>query len=396
MNILAILFSVGIPALFLLIIYSLDLYASRSFQLVLLCTAWGAIGAYAIALFLNSRVGIPLMVSFGVPRAMLVAAISVYFAPIVEELAKALSLVYISRRSEFTYFVDGAIYGFAAGIGFSIRENFLYINQNPDQAVLLALLRAFSTCLMHGAAAGLVGAAVGRFRFQQRRSGRGLGVIGGLVAAMLLHALFNRFAGELPVVGIVFGLLGVIGIGMVIGKGLREQRAWLSETLGRQVGVTAAEVRAAQAYGGLDDLLRPIISQFPKKAEEIENLLLCQAQLGIKRKVQERIETPKLRAQLDAEVEELQQRMERLRGEVGPYIMTYLRGVFPEGAFDLWARLELVAAQTGPADLQRWMQMANLIETRSTEPPKQDLFARLQAVQAEREQPTAPKDEGQA
>jgi RsiW-degrading membrane proteinase PrsW (M82 family) len=121
-TVLAVVIAAGIPALFLLLIYTLDLYASRAFRLVVLCFGWGALGAFGLSYLINTYVGLPLGQALKVnPQLFLVVA----FAPVVEEIAKSLSLFYVSRRSEFTYFVDGAIYGFAAGIGFSIIENFV-------------------------------------------------------------------------------------------------------------------------------------------------------------------------------------------------------------------------------------------------------------------------------
>ena len=382
-TILAVVIAAGIPALFLLLIYTLDLYASRAFRLVVLCFGWGAVGAFGLAYLTNTYAGLPLGRTLKVdPQLFLVIA----FAPVVEEIAKSLSLFYVSRRSEFTYFVDGAIYGFAAGIGFSIIENFLYLSVNPGIGIALALTRAFSTCLMHGTAAGLVGTVVGRFRFR-RHSGRRLALVGGWAAAVLLHAFFNGISRVAPLaelaavaLAVAIGLAGVGLIALFINLGLREERQWLGETLNRQVGVTAAEARAAQAYGNLDEVLKPIAQQFPQKAEQVEILLLQQAQMGIKRKVEQRLDDPKLKEQLAQEIAQLRAEMERLRKEIGPYVMAYVRSVFPEGALDVWARLELVAAQTGPTDLKRWAEMLSAGEGRST---SRDIFARLKEAQKE-------------
>lgn len=378
---LATLIAISIPALFLVLIYMLDLYASRTFGLVMLCFGWGAVGAFSMAYGINTLTSRPLAEVLGVDVFLLLV---IAVAPVVEELSKSFSLLYVSRRPEFTYFVDGAIYGFAAGIGFSIIENFLYLSRNPELGITLALTRALSTCLMHGTAAGLVGAAVGRFRFR-RRSGRGLAMVGGWGAAILLHALFNAVVQKAPlsqtlVVGLAIGigLAGVALIGLFITLGLREERAWLAETLDRQVGVSSAEVRAAQAYGSLDEMLEPISQQFPQKAEQIQALLLQQAQMGIKRKVRQQVDDEKLQEQLEQEIAQLRAKMESLRKEIGPYVMAYVRGVFPEGALDLWARLELIAGQTGPPDLQRWTQMLSGGEAPST---GRDIFARLQETQ---------------
>jgi hypothetical protein len=152
----------------------------------------------------------------------------------------------------------------------------------------------------------------------------------------------------------------------------------MGETLNRKVGVTAAEARAAQAYGNLDEVLKPIAQQFPQKAEQVEELLLQQAQMGIKSKVEQRLDDPQLKEQLTKEIAQLRAEMERLRKEIGPYVMAYVRSVFPEGALDVWARLEMIAAHTGPADLERWAKTLTADEMRST---GRDIFARLKEAQ---------------
>ena len=377
-TVIALLIATGIPIIFLVVIYTLDLYASRAFRLVLICFAWGGLGGLGLSYVFNSYVALPIIYTLGLSQVFLY----VLFAPIAEEILKSLSLFYVSRRPEFTYFVDGAIYGFAAGIGFSITENYLYLSQRPGMAIALALTRGFSTCLMHGTAAGLVGAAVGRFRFQQT-SGKRLALIGGWVAAILFHALFNgvaQFTESLGMVGtLVAVVIGLVGVGLIaffIAMGLREQRQWLAETLDRKVGVTGAEVRAAQAYADMADILKPIASQFRDKAELVEQLVLLQAQLGIKRKVHNQLDDqPELQTQLAAEIEQMQERMEQIRKDVGAYVMMYVRNVFPEGALDVWGRLELIAAHTGPADLQRWTKM---LSSEGREAPERSIFDSLQ------------------
>jgi len=65
-------------------------------------------------------------------------------APIVEEVFKSLILLYLVRRANTTFFVDGAVYGFAAGIGFAIAENMLYLSRlDADASVVVATSRAF-------------------------------------------------------------------------------------------------------------------------------------------------------------------------------------------------------------------------------------------------------------
>ncbi len=387
MNPLAILLAAGIPAIFLLIIYTQDLYASRTFRLVLICFAWGALGGVGLSYLFNTYVAYPTIRRLGWDMLLLY----VLFAPIAEELIKSLVLLYVSRRAEFTYFVDGAIYGFASGIGFSIVENFLYLSQNPQMGIALAVSRAFSTCLMHGAASGLVGIAIGRVRFQ-KKGRRSLGLIAGWIAAMVLHALFNVITRSeaLPrtlqgIVPIGIGFAGVGLIACVISLGLREQKQWFADTLDRKVGVTGAEVRAAQAYSSLEEMLEPITEQFPQKTEQVMALVLRQAQLGIKRKVQEKLDDPKQKEQLTQEIAQMQTEMESLRKAIGPYVMTFVRSVFPTGELNVWGRLELLAAQAGPVDEAEWNRRVPVPQKTPADAPKRSVFS---AIQAQADKPT--------
>ncbi len=350
---MATLIAIGIPLLFLLLIYVLDLYASSTFRLVIVCFAWGAIGGAGLSYLVNTRITVPLIQH----RAWNYVLLYVVFAPVVEEIFKSLVLFDVSHRPAFTYFVDGAVYGFAAGIGFSIIENFLHMSYYPERKVSLAFVRAFSVCLMHGTATGLVGVAVGRFRFR-RRNGRRLAMIVGWVAAILLHAGFNsvsqtEFFRQEWIIPIQMGI-GLSGVGLmmlVILIGLGEQREWIAEILREKIGMTEAEVRGAQASGYLEEVLEPIVRQFPKEAEQLESLLRSEAKLGIKRKVQQGIQDAKLQATLGQEVAELEEDTERLRKEMGPCTNFYMQCVFPQGGSDTRACMEeMVACTYSPSE----------------------------------------------
>jgi RsiW-degrading membrane proteinase PrsW (M82 family) len=385
-DLLAALVAVGVPVLFLVLIYTLDLYASRTFRLVVLCFGWGAVGAVSLAYLINTAVGLPLARQLSArPALFLVIA----FAPVVEEILKALVLLTVARRSEFTYFGDGAIYGFASGIGFSIVENFQYMSQHPAVMIPLLLVRTFSTCLVHGTATGLVGTALGRFRFHPR-SRRWLGLAGGAVAAILLHAAFNAVTqvdayagaaigvsisgGALVFVGMGIGLAGVGLIAFFVLLGLREERRWLAETLDRELGMTEREVRAVQAYGNLERVLKPIARKFPRKERQVEDLLLREAQAGIKLRVQERLDDPQQRKRLAEDVAELEEEIAHLRHEVGACVLTYVRCVLPEGALDTSCKWELLTACTGSPDLQ---PLAEVLSDSVRRPPRRDLLSRL-------------------
>jgi len=98
--------------------YKLDLYGTGSFRIVLfVCLGNGGLRA-GLSHQHHAR-GAGLITPDTLRR---------YFAP-VSEKSSALILIYLVRRP-FTYFVDGAIYGFAIGVGFAIIENYSYIFGN--------------------------------------------------------------------------------------------------------------------------------------------------------------------------------------------------------------------------------------------------------------------------
>ncbi len=340
--------AIAIPLAFLYLVRWLDLYASGSFKVLLICLGWG-VAAFFLALQINTFVGS--IVGFGL--------LVVLFAPIIEEILKSAVLVYLVRRPSFTYFVDGAIYGFAAGTAFAVLENLLYLSRaGAGEALFLALGRALSTSLMHGSASALVGISLGRLRY-----GRGLtrilSLFLGWVAAMSLHIAFNNTLSRVPgglsvLVAIALGLGGVGMVAAFIFWGLRQERRWLKETLGSGVGVSSQESAVVQQMSDLDVLLAPIGEHFgEKKRKQVETFLKLQAQLGIKRKQQEMTREEKHRRELGDQVSALQKEMDALRRDVGVYCMSYVRSILPSEAEPIWLRLgESLAGKqtsTGPS-----------------------------------------------
>jgi hypothetical protein len=215
----------------------------------------------------------------------------------------------------------------------------------PENQVALAFLRAFSVCLMHGTTTALVGVAVARLRFQGRGVER-LGLVGGWVAAIVLHISFNCVSqtaslgdGAIVPMQVALGVAGVILTILLILIGPREERGWIADVL-KLRDVSMAEVRGAQASGDLSEALRPITRQFPKEAERLEALLRRQAQLGTKRKIWRSADDPRLARRLGEEVALLEEDVEQLRRGMSLCSSTYLQCVSPEGEGDIWPCLE--------------------------------------------------------
>lgn len=369
--------AVFLPLLFLYIIYALDLYSSGSFRTVAVCFVWGLV-AFALALGVNTAIKTyALERTLGIDPYRAFTLTVILVAPIVEEILKSLILVYFARRPDFAYFVDGAIYGFAAGIGFSVLENLWYMSQPQatGQGIVVVISRSFSTCLMHGSASALVGISIGRFRYGHGGA-RVLSTILGWVAAMVLHSAFNRvvqfWEGPMLLLGAVgLGVGGVILIAVFIRWGLAEEKKWIEETLGSGLRVTGGEKALVMELHDLESLLQPVTDSFGKeKTVLVEQFLVKQAQLGIKQKSSEMTADPRLKQQVQEQIDDLRVEIDKLRRQVGVYCMTYVRSIIP---------LDLVV---------EWMSdLEQRVEEAKLRPSKFDLWSDLGAKAAARAKP---------
>ncbi len=336
--IVALIIATIIPLITLFYIYSRDLYGTGAFGLIVLCFFWGGFAFFIAAPANNYFIGLEFLTWEIVVR---------FVAPALEETLKGLVLIYLVRRPQFTYVVDGAIYGFAAGIGFAVIENWDYVLSNLDQALMVALGRVISTNLVHGTGSAIVGIGFGWARFS-KGAGRVGRVLAALPIAMALHIGFNNLvtrneSGLLIVYAAVVGIVGVGIIILAIRRGIADQKVWIEEELGMADRVTDGEAAIVHQISDVDKILEPLALRFGnEKAEEIEKFLFMQAQLGIKRKTLEKLQDEKLIEATKIEMAQIREKMDESRRAVGQYTMMYLRSIFPEDDSPLWGNLENV------------------------------------------------------
>jgi len=335
MNIIALAIATAIPLVVLYIIYTLDLYKTGAFRNVLMCFAWGG-AAFAGAYFTNRTIFTQGLAS----RDTIIE----FIAPVVEEILKGLILFYLVRRPSFTYFVDGAIYGFAAGMGFAVFENYEYILESADSGLGLAISRVLSTNLVHASASALVGVALGLSRFRRAWGKVGL-ILGGLAAAMLLHIAFNNVVTRVES-SLLLVFSAVIGIGaagfiaFLIFRGLAEEKAWIEEKLGDADRVTRQEAAYVNRLADVTELLKPLEQFFgEEKMPQVERFLVIQARLGILRKTLDKLNDDKMRGAVEKQMADLRVEMDALRKGLGAYNMLHLRGILPSEASPLWSRM---------------------------------------------------------
>ncbi len=268
-----------------------------------------------------------------------------YIAPILEEFLKCLILIYLVKKPSFTYYVEGATYGFAAGIGFAVLENYQYILSSPDSGMTIAIARVLSTNLMHASATSLSGIFIGQARFLKSIKSITLGFVG-LLSAIIIHTIYNNLVtrldtGLLLVIAAGFGFISAGVIAVSIRRGLKTERAWIEEKLGEEDRVTSTEARLVQGMNKLKMILAPFTEKFgTKKAAQAERFLVIQARLGILRKNLELMSTDENKVAIETQIDQLLIEMDDIRRSIGAYAMLYIRHIFPSDVSPIWQSIE--------------------------------------------------------
>jgi RsiW-degrading membrane proteinase PrsW (M82 family) len=112
-------------------------------------------------------------------------------APLVEELAKGLGVFRVGKRMSDVE--DGIVYGAAAGLGFAATENMLYefealVSGGAAAFLATAIVRIFSSALLHASASSVFGLGIARKALQGRSWAKYY------IGAAVMHSAFNLFA----------------------------------------------------------------------------------------------------------------------------------------------------------------------------------------------------------
>ena len=169
--------------LFLLALLYLDSYKLVQLRAVLVVIAAGAAMTVA-SYFANGW----LIEASGLPFR----SYSRYLAPVVEEVLKAWIVVLLFRAHRIGFLVDSAIMGFAVGAGFALTENFYYLNTAGGAGAGVWIVRGFGTAIMHGGVTAIFG-VISQTLTERNMKINPLLYLPGLLAAIVLHSMFNHF-----------------------------------------------------------------------------------------------------------------------------------------------------------------------------------------------------------
>lgn len=187
-----------------------------------LCILWGGVAAVILTLVFQFPLQV-VMAGAGVTDDN--GAIgAVIMAPIFEEITKGMILVAIAlaARRYFEGPLDGWVYGSLVGAGFAFTENILYLSSaymsgaqmgaggGTVALIMTFIVRCLLSPLLHSTFTMCAGVTIGLAARRGQWWAIILMWIPGLLAGMLLHALWNGLATFLPPASFIVSMLFII------------------------------------------------------------------------------------------------------------------------------------------------------------------------------------------
>ena len=211
------LFNLAPVLIFLILLVWMDSFKLVKYRDVLIAIFWGIVVAIG-SLFLNSW-AVELL-------SFKVITYSRYIAPIFEEVLKAILLIFFIKKKRIGFMVDGAILGFAIGAGFALIENIYQMQVIESANIYTWLVRGLGTAVMHGGCTAIM-AIITMNLIELKSHDRIVLMIPGILAAILLHSLFNHFI--LPPIYITFAVIIIMPLSLIVVYALSEKstRQWL-------------------------------------------------------------------------------------------------------------------------------------------------------------------------
>jgi RsiW-degrading membrane proteinase PrsW (M82 family) len=261
--------------LFLGVLVLLDSYKLIPVRAVLFAVGSGAASAvFAFGINVSLRPALSLDIT----------QYSKFVAPVVEELLKAVYIVWLLRRNKVGFVVDAATYGFAVGTGFAVVENIHFLQTHSHPTIWTWIVRGFGTALMHGGTTAIF-AMISRTLHNRTPVFRFARVLPGLAVAMVLHSLYNQFlVAPLLATGLIVLVFPYIVI-FLFQKSERETRSWLGTGFD-----TDQELLRVMNAGEVSDTpvgqyLKSLRTSFPPEAiVDMLCLLRLRAEFGIRAK----------------------------------------------------------------------------------------------------------------
>lgn len=204
--------------LFLAVLFAMDSFKLLRWPALAAALAYGGVAALGV-LYLHALLPLD-----DVPTAV----VTRYIAPVTEEIAKALLLVYLLRTHRIGFLVDALVLGFGVGAGFSLVENIVYWRA-VEGPIWLWIVRGFGTAMLHGACTGIF--ATLAKTVADRHGASAAWLAGPLVVAMVIHSAFNHVLLP-PAIQFAFMLFILPGLVLwIFERSERATRDWIGAGL---------------------------------------------------------------------------------------------------------------------------------------------------------------------
>jgi RsiW-degrading membrane proteinase PrsW (M82 family) len=184
-----------------------------------------------------------------------------YAAPLVEELLKAVPVIFLLNRKKIGFMVDAAICGFAVGAGFAFVENIYYLHSVQDPNLFIWIIRGFGTAVMHGGTTAIF-AVLSKNLSDRDVLGGPYVFLPGLLAAFMIHSFFNHF--HLP--PLVYTITQLIALPVLVmitfTQSERMLRDWLEVGLDSDVRLLEYITTGTTSETRIGSYLRSLRSRF--------------------------------------------------------------------------------------------------------------------------------------
>jgi RsiW-degrading membrane proteinase PrsW (M82 family) len=185
-----------------------------------------------------------------------------YVAPIIEETAKAIFIVYLISRRHIGFPVDAAQLGFAVGAGFSLVENVVYLRDIENATVLIFFVRGVGTAVLHGATTAIF-AMLSKTEADKHPDRKALIFLPGWAAAIVIHSLFNHV--PLSPFAMMLLILAILPL-LVVTVFQRSEKAtheWVGAGLDLDLELLNLVSSETFSYTKLGAYLRELKARFP-------------------------------------------------------------------------------------------------------------------------------------
>ena len=313
--------------LFLGALVLLDSYKLIPTRAILLAVAAGAAAAvvgYAINVSLRPALGLD------------VARYSIYVAPVLEELLKAVYIVWLVRRNKVGFVVDAATYGFAVGTGFAFVENIYVLQMHPNPTIWTWIVRGFGTALMHSGTTAIL-AMIARTLDNRAHRVRLALILPGLAVAAMLHSLYNQFL-VAPLLATALILLVFPYIVMFLfQRSERETRSWLGTGFDTDQDLLRVMRAGHVADTPVGLYLKGMRTSFPPEViVDMMCFLRLRAELGIRAKGILLMREAGFEADPDPSLQAKLDELRYLEGSIGRTGMRALKPFIHTSTQDLW------------------------------------------------------------